>query len=310
MIDIVIPTYKPETDFFTLLASLFLQSEEIGKIIIMNTQELYWMESMNQERMGFLGMHPNIEIYHVSKEEFDHGNTRNIGFSHCSAPIVVCMTQDVIIVEKDMLKSLIKPFQEEIAVAICYARQLPKENCSDTEKFTRAFNYPKVSQIKGKEDISALGIKTFFCSNVCAAYRMTTYVQIGGFLPKTIFNEDMIFAATAVKMGYKIAYVAEARVIHSHTYTNKQQFKRNFDLGVSHADHKEIFGGVAVKGEGIQLVKSSAKYLREINKRRKIIPMYITSAYKYAGFIMGKAYKKLPTSLVKKWSMNKAYWSL
>ena len=37
-----------------------------------------------------------------------------------------------------------------------------------------------------------------------------------------------------------IAYVAEARVVHSHNYTNRQQLHRNFDLAVSQADHPEI----------------------------------------------------------------------
>ena len=38
-----------------------------------------------------------------------------------------------------------------------------------------------------------------------------------------------------------IAYEAEARVLHSHNYTNMQQLRRNFDLGVSQAEHPEVF---------------------------------------------------------------------
>lgn len=66
---------------------------------------------------------------------------------------------------------------------------------------------------------------------MCAAYRQDIYEELGGFVKHTIFNEDMIYAAKAVEAGYAIAYAADARVVHSHNYTNGQQFHRNFDLG-------------------------------------------------------------------------------
>lgn len=50
----------------------------------------------------------------------------------------------------------------------------------------------------------------------------------------------MIYAAKAVEAGYSVAYAADAQVVHSHNYTNGQQFHRNFDLGVSQAEHPEI----------------------------------------------------------------------
>lgn len=64
-------------------------------------------------------------------------------------------------------------------------------------------------------------------------YRRSIYEKLGGFVKHTIFNEDMIFAGKLIQEGYAIAYVAEARVVHSHNYTNRQQLHRNFDLAVS-----------------------------------------------------------------------------
>ena len=40
----------------------------------------------------------------------------------------------------------------------------------------------------------------------------------------------MIFAGKLIQKGYAIAYVADAKVVHSHNYTNSQQFHRNFDM--------------------------------------------------------------------------------
>lgn len=53
----------------------------------------------------------------------------------------------------------------------------------------------------------------------------------------------MIYAAGAVQAGWKIAYAAGARVYHSHNYSCREQFRRNFDNGVSQAQHADIFQG-------------------------------------------------------------------
>lgn len=66
----------------------------------------------------------------------------------------------------------------------------------------------------------------------------------------TLFNEDMIYAATAMDAGYAVAYVPEAKVVHSHNLTPMQQFHRNFDLAVSQAEHPEIFAELKSEGEG------------------------------------------------------------
>ena len=64
-----------------------------------------------------------------------------------------------------------------------------------------------------------------------------------------------------IQKGYSVVYAADARVYHSHNYSGRQQFHRNFDLGVSQAEHPEIFEGVPSEGEGIRLVKRSLGYL-------------------------------------------------
>ena len=46
--------------------------------------------------------------------------------------------------------------------------------------------------------------KTYFCSNVCAAYKKSIYEEIGGFVKKAIFNEDMIYAGTMAKRDMEL----------------------------------------------------------------------------------------------------------
>ena len=153
-----------------------------------------------------------------------------------------------------------------------------------------------------------MGIKTFFCSNVCAAYRMELFRRLGGFEKRTIFNEDMIYAGRAVKAGYAIYYASKARVVHSHNYSGLTQFHRNFDMAVSQADHPEIFEMAPSENEGIRLVKSTAGFLVKQKKPWLIVPLLWQSGCKYLGYLLGKNYKKLPMSLVRAFSMQKSYW--
>lgn len=307
LIDIIIPTYKPTKKLFEIIKLLEKQTYEINQIILMNTEEKYY----NQLVYGthIIEKYKNIQVCHLSKKEFDHGRTRNLGVKRSKADIFVCMTDDAVPIDEFFIEELVKGLDNP-KVAIAYGRQLPNDDCGVVEQFTRSYNYPDTPIVKSLKDLPILGIKTYFCSNVCAAYKRDIYDELGGFIKHTIFNEDMIYAATAIKSGYEIAYVPTAKVKHSHNYTNSQQFHRNFDLGVSQADHPEVFLDIPSEGEGKKMVKMTAAYLKEKGLKNKVLSLYVKSGYKLIGYKLGKNYKKLPHKLVVSLSMNKDYWRL
>lgn len=299
-VDILIPVYRPGKEFKELLHRLKGQSYPIQRIILMNTEKEYFPE-------GLEDYDKRLEVHHLTKAQFDHGGTRDAGIRMSKADIVVCMTQDALPKNGRLIEELIKPF-EDGRVWAAYARQLPRDDCSETERYTRSFNYPAKSFLKGKEDLSRLGIKTFFCSNVCAAWRRDKYLELGGFAKRTIFNEDMILAGKLVQSGGLIAYCAQAQVVHSHNYSAMEQFHRNFDLAVSQAMHPEIFGGIRSESEGIRLVKASMKHCLEIGKPWFMFQVFTQSAGKFAGYKLGGNYRRLPKGMVLKCTMNRTFW--
>lgn len=303
-VDVIIPIYKPDQALFTLLDRLEEQSMPIHKIILMNTDRECFTALIQEEE--FAGRYPEAEVHHLEKRDFDHGGTRHeaLGYSH--AEVFVMMTQDAVPVDRYLVERLVDNLKGKTAVS--YARQLPDAASSEFEKASRQFNYPDVSQIKSLENLPDLGIKTFFCSNVCAAYRRDIYEKLGGFTHHTIFNEDMIYAAAAVKAGYRIAYEARAQVVHSHNYTNLQQFHRNFDLGVSQAQHPEVFAEVPSESEGKRLVQETWKILAEKKSLHRFPGFCVQCAFKYAGYLLGKHYEKLPRPLILHLTSNKEYW--
>ena len=303
-IDVIIPTYKPGEELFELLDRLAGQSVRVNKVILMNTEYSYFKKLT--KGMDFAKRYPFVTVHHLSKKTFDHGGTRNLGVQMSDADVFVMMTQDAMPQDEHLLEKLTARLNGKVAVA--YGRQLPNRKCGVLERISRQFNYPAKSVLKGKKDLPKLGIKTYFCSNVCAAYRRDVYDELGGFVRRTIFNEDMIYAAKAVQAGYLISYEAEAKVIHSHNYSCRQQFKRNFDLGVSQADHPEIFAAVKSESEGKKLVRSTIWALNDRGQARKIPYFIMQCGFKYAGYLCGKNYRKLPKWLILMASDNKQYW--
>ncbi len=304
-VDIIILTYKPQKRLMKVINLLEEQTYPVNHIIIMNTEEKYWNTFLYGEKI--LKARDNVMVHHLSKMEFDHGGTRKRAVKRSKADYFICMTDDAVPANENLIEELLRPMQEKKA-EFSYARQLPNEDCGVIETFTRGFNYPVEERIKSKEDLEELQIKTYFFSNVCAAYTRKLYDELGGFTDSAIFNEDMYFAAKAINAGYRIAYASKAMVYHSHNYTNEMQFKRNFDLGVSQAMRPEIFESVSSTGEGKKMVKLTVEYLKKQKKRRYIPKLVISSGFKLIGYKLGINYKRLPQNLVLKCTLNKEFW--
>lgn len=301
-VDVVIPTWKPGEEFRKVLELLEQQSRKIGHILVINTDETFWDASLVR---GF----DNVDVFQIRPEAFDHAATRDMGADLSDADFIVFMTQDAVPCGPDLIEKLVQPLEELPAAKAAYARQIPKENCRPPERLVRAFNYPPESRIQSFERIGELGVKAFFCSDVCAAYDRRTFAEMKGFAAPCIFNEDSIFAARLLMRGYTVVYAADAEVYHSHNYSWTKQFHRNFDNGVSRAMHPEIYARVPAGSEGQRLLRFVAKGLKE-EKRFYLFPgFFIECIFRWLGFHLGMHYRNLPPGVVRSFSMNKKFWN-
>jgi len=305
-IDIIIPTYKPDERFIRLLELIARQTYPVNRVLVINTERKYYDEFMLTHRNPI----PDtvFDVIHISYSDFDHAATRKMAASLSIGRFFVMMTQDAIPYDEHLIEKLIAPLRNDSQIAVSYARQLPSPGATLTESYVRDFNYPAQSRVKSADDLDELGIKTYFCSDVCAAYNRQIYNEVGGFIDRAIFNEDMIYAASAVQKGYKISYTADARVYHSHNYSAMQQFHRNFDLAVSQVDHPEVFAGLPSEGEGMRLVKSCISYLAQKRKPWLIPGFVINCGGRFMGFRLGKIYRRLPRRVVMWATSNPGYW--
>ena len=306
-VDVIIPTYKPDEGFIRCLELLGVQTYPVSHIYIINTGQEYYDALMSNRSLPH-SVRAITSVMHITADEFDHGGTRRAAVERSDAEFFVMMTQDALPADETLIEKLIAPLELDDHIAVSYARQLPATGASETERYIRGFNYPSKSVVKSSQDVYTLGVKAYFCSNVCAAYRRSYYDEAGGFVNRTIFNEDMILAAGLVKKGYSISYTAEARGYHSHNYNCKQQFKRNFDLAVSQAEHPEVFGGLSSESEGKRMVKGCISHLQS-RHRSYLIPGFILNcAARFMGYRLGRMYRLIPNRLRRHLSSQPSYW--
>jgi rhamnosyltransferase len=227
-----------------------------------------------------------IDTIVIERQEFNHGLTREKARRYMNTDIIVMMTDDAYAIDNSLLETLVDPIINGKS-SIAYARQLPRLGSNFFESFPREFNYPPKSHIRSILDIEKWGVYTFFCSNSCAAYLNSALDEIGGF-PDVLFGEDTVCTAKLLRKGHKIAYVAEAKVRHSHNYSLKQEFQRYYTIGQARKSYQKLLECKASDN------KRGASFFKEMMKRLMkekpyLLPYAILhTAVKFVGYHLGK----------------------
>ncbi len=270
-------------------------------------QYILVIDSASDDETATLAAQAGFMVHRIDRLAFDHGGTRQAGIELLpDADLLIFMTQDAVLARSDALEYLINVF-EEPTVGLAYGRQLPYPDAGPIGTHARLFNYPERSEVRSQQDIASKGFKAAFNSDSFACYRRSALEQVGGFPRKIIFGEDSYVAAKMLLSGWKVAYVAEAQVYHSHDYTLRQEFQRYFDIGVFHSRERlllEAFG--SVEGEGLRLLRSELTYLLQ-KAPQKIPSALLRTVLKYTAYRLGRLEAFLPNRLKQHLAMNKKY---
>jgi rhamnosyltransferase len=297
---VIVPTLNVGDDWSNFANSL-LSAVSADRVLI--------LDSSSVDATPDLARAAGFRVHTIPREQFNHGGTRQLAAELLQdAEILVFMTQDAIIADPKAIERLVGAF-EEPAVALAFGRQLPRPGAHPIEAHARLFNYPAQSSIRTLASRNQLGFKSIFVSNSFAAYLRKDLMKVGGFPDDVIFGEDTITAARLLLAGKKIAYVADAQVYHSHSYTWIQEFRRYFDIGVLHRREswlRKEFGGTG--GEGGRFVRSELRYLWSGNKKRYIPSALIRTFLKLIGYKIGMSENRLSSTSKRRLSMHQAFW--
>lgn len=301
-IRVIIPVYNPDKKFVLLLNSLSKQSTQSLPILIIDS-------GINSTYKNKIPDSLDVYIKKINVKDFNHGGTRQMGIEmYPDTDIFIFLTQDAILKDEFTIERLIRAFDDK-QIGCAYGRQLPHKEANFFSVIARIANYPPKSNVRSLNERTHYGMKTAFISNSFAAYRKQAIQEVGGFPTHTILCEDMFVAARMLLNGWKVAYVSDACVYHSHNYTIWQEFKRYFDIGVFHAREKWIrdsFG--QAEGSGIAFVKMEIKAILKKNPLL-LFEMVARDGMKFLGYRLGIHESILGNNIKKHISMTSRYWN-
>jgi rhamnosyltransferase len=204
---VVIRAYNEEKHIGRLLEGIRQQTIRDVEIILVDSGSTDGTVS-TAESFG-------ARIVRIPSAEFTFGRSLNFGVRDATREFVVIASAHVYPVYPDWLESLLRPFEDE-RVALAYGKQRGPAFAKYSEQQIFHQWYP---------DVSNFDQPTAFCNNANAVVRRSLWKQNP--YDETLTGlEDVAWGKWAKELGFKIAYVAEAEVVHIHNETPRGVYNR------------------------------------------------------------------------------------
>jgi hypothetical protein len=157
-----------------------------------------------------------VKVVHIKPGEFTFGRSLNIGLRVARGPVAVLASAHVLPMDADWLKNLTAPFADR-KIALAYGKQRGGEGSkfSEDQHFRRWYReQTDLDQTHPYANNANLALRT-------ALWRENPFDE------SLTGLEDLAWASHMRELGYKIAYVAEAGVLHLHDESAAQVVNRH-----------------------------------------------------------------------------------
>jgi glycosyltransferase involved in cell wall biosynthesis len=177
------------------------------------------------------------QVVHIPPGSFNHGLTRNLGVDCARGELIVFLVQDALPTSDDWLDRLTAPLRAHADVAGAFCRQLARPHASALTKhylsgWVAASPTPRSVRLTGPADLARLDplARLHMCAfdNVCSCIRRSVWQQIP--FPDTPIAEDLEWGKTVLLAGYRVDYVPDAMVLHSHDRSARYELARTYVL--------------------------------------------------------------------------------
>ena len=200
---IVIRCYNEEEHMDRLLRGIYQQSTAQTDSI-----EVIVVDSGSTDQTVEIASQYPIKLICIRKEDFSFGRALNIGCKAATGEYIVAVSAHVYPIYQDWLEHLLAPFSDP-KVALVYGKQCGNESTKYSEHQIFAKWFPDQSDLDQPHP---------FCNNANAAIRRSLWQTIP--YDETLTGlEDLDWAKRAQQLGHRIAYSAEAIIVHVHNET-------------------------------------------------------------------------------------------
>lgn len=225
-VSVVIPTKNAGALFAEVLSSLRAQQNVSLDLLV--------VDSGSADETLAIAQAYGARIHTIPAQEFNHGATRDLGIGMTHHECVVLMTQDATPGDPFLLANLARAFDDP-SVGGAYVRQVarPAADCLTRRNLEMAFTGRRASEIRALTSAQQFESLSPFeryalCNfdNVCSALRRSTWQDIP--FGKVDFAEDIVWSRRALLAGWKLAYVADSHVVHSHDRPLRYHYRRTY----------------------------------------------------------------------------------
>lgn len=234
--------------------SVIMRSKNDGKVIeatlnMLFAQTIQDFELLNVDSGSTDGTLEIIKRFptkltQIEPEQYDPGTVLNTMTGKATGELVVFLNSDATPVDDHWLENLVRAFEDK-TVVVTYGRQLPRKDAYDLVAFDYERAYPADPDPKISED---------FISFASAAFRRRIWEKFrfyeGG------LSEDYAWANVLIENGYRVTYVPDSMVYHSHNLNTRNLFRKEF-----------FQNGVAmvyVKNQQANLMKEIIAFLKSV----------------------------------------------
>jgi rhamnosyltransferase len=204
---IIIRCYNEEQHIGRLLSGIFQQNVQDIEVILVDS-------GSTDATVSIASRYP-VKILTIRPEEFSFGRSLNIGCEVATGEFIVIVSAHVYPVYCDWLENLLTPFSIP-QVGLVYGRQRGNEKTQYSEHQVFAQWFSSESNLNQDHP---------FCNNANAVIRRSLWEQFS-YDEALTGLEDLDWAKRVMLNGYRIAYSAEAEIVHVHEETPQRIFNR------------------------------------------------------------------------------------
>ena len=218
-VSVLIPTLGAEPWLGELVPALAAQRVEGG-------HELVVVDSDSRDCTRQLLRRAGARVEWIPRSAFGHGRTRNHLARLARGEVLVYLSQDAAPEGEHFLAELCAALEEE-RVAAATARILPRATDDPLTRRT-ALAAPEAQATARIWDASHLlgrgpeGVVRF--NNVASAVRARVWREHP--FPELAFGEDVAWAETVLRAGWRVAFAPRALARHAHAYRPLAAFRR------------------------------------------------------------------------------------
>lgn len=222
-ISVVIPVKNEVSKIKACIDGILNQTIKVKEIIVIDS-------GSTDGTINILKQYQEVKLIEIPGEEFNHGETRNLGVSHATGEYVLLTVGDARPYNEHWIENMLKGFVDESVAGVCGKQVVPHDTDKNPAEWYRPMSKGSIVKFRFTDDAFeklSPAEKKHVCSwdDVTAMYKRDVLLKLP--FRRTSYSEDAIWAKDALLNGYAIVYNPEAIVYHYHLENEDFTFKRS-----------------------------------------------------------------------------------